>query len=178
MRSPSKQAAPSAVFVNTYMWKCSFLCFKGSVRPKWKLATKQGCSAFLNNWRRGRLVLKHEKKKRNKKPWDLKIWKDVIDTLRQTSDRVCANTCSLAASFQISLETLEPFYVCFFLLHPLQLFRRTLHHCFVVNLQKCSVDYDTSRDSPSAWRWRWGDNNRIFIFGSTYPLRPNLLKAI
>lgn len=143
-----------------------------------KIGIKTGLQRFPQQLKKRETCFKTWKKKRNKKPWDLKIWKDVIDTLRQTSDRVCANTCSLAASFQISLETLEPFYVCFFLLHPLQLFRRTLHHCFVVNLQKCSVDYDTSRDSPSAWRWRWGDNNRIFIFGSTYLLRPNLLKAI
>ena len=59
----------------------------------------------------------------------------------------------------------EPIYVFCFLCFkpgpsPIQLFRRMLPHRFVVKLQKCFVDYETSPDIPSALI----DNVWIFIF--------------
>ena len=52
--------------------------------------------------------------------------------------------------------------------HLILLFIRMLWHCFAVKLQKSFVDYKTSPGLPSIWGWV--DNDRNFIFWSTYPL--------
>ena len=49
----------------------------------------------------------------------------------------------------------------------LQLFRRTLQHCFAVKLQKCCVDSETSLDLLSTWGCM--NNDKAFIFGWTLP---------
>ena len=54
------------------------------------------------------------------------------------------------------------------ILHPHQLFSRTLQRCFTVKLQKCSVEYRTSSWFPSAWGWV--DNDWIFFCGWTFPI--------
>ena len=50
----------------------------------------------------------------------------------------------------------------------LKLFVKLLQHCFAVKLQKCSEDYKTSPDFPSAWRRA----NSVWIstFGWTFSL--------
>ena len=54
-------------------------------------------------------------------------------------------------------------------LRLLQLFRRTLQHCFAVKLQKCFVDDKTSPDFPLAWGQV--DSDSIYFLGRTVPLK-------
>ncbi len=66
------------------------------------------------------------------------------------------------------------FYYVFFLRlnpghHSLLLFGTGLQFCFPVKLQQWFGDWKTSPDLPSAWGWE--DNDWIFIFGWTIPLR-------
>ena len=53
--------------------------------------------------------------------------------------------------------------------HLLQLFRSMLKCWLAVKLQKCFVDRKTTPDFPSAWGWV--DNDWIFIFWQTCPLK-------
>ena len=78
----------------------------------------------------------------------------------------------------------EPFHVLFFQLffflcfktspNLVQLFRRILPHCFAEKLKKYFVDYKTSPDFPSAWRW--ADNDWIFYFWVGSPRKSQYYK--
>ena len=76
-----------------------------------------------------------------------------------TPDELCGDVlCFLFCLFiQLSFTFIQLF----------QLLRTMLQHCFAVMLQKCFGDYETS-STIVALGW---DNDRIFIFGWTFPLK-------
>ena len=137
-----------------------------STKHFWSFTAKQCCSILRNNWSSwgptwlltSCLMSSHLKPPTSQT--DLKWWFVFFKTLLWAEiNNVLSNQFGISELLETWITSYKLHGAILFL-QLLQLFRRTMQHCFAVKLQKRFVDYETSLVFSSAWV----NNDRIFIF--------------